>query len=67
MSFNYKTAAAAAAWAGLVLVGAAVAGLSAAMPWLVISVVAFGPPLVLLLLSRDPLPTTSQDIQRAKR
>lgn len=67
MFSNNKRAAIAAAWFSATVIVAFAADIHSTLPWLVVTVVAMGPPLVLLHLSRELKASTSQSIQHAKR
>ena len=54
-------------WAAAILLVAFVATIPSPAPWLVVSIVAFGPWLVLLHLYRELPQTTSQCIPEARR
>ena len=67
MNFNYKRESLAAGWVGAIALGLLVSTPTSWMPWLVISVMAIGPAVVLLHLTREQPQTISQTIQDATR
>jgi hypothetical protein len=67
MNFTYKRETLAAAWVGTIALSLLVSTPASWMPWLVTSVVAIGPAIVLLHLTKEQPQTISQTIQEAKR
>jgi hypothetical protein len=67
MNLEYKKRSLAAAWIVAVIAVALVAGVGAPMAWLVVSVVGFGPSIVVLHFWKQQPQTITQSIQEARR
>jgi hypothetical protein len=67
MNFNYKRESLGAGWVGIIGLSLLVTNPASWMPWLVVSVVAIAPAVVLLHLTKEVPQTISQRIQSARR
>jgi hypothetical protein len=67
MELEHTKRAIAAAWIVVAGVAGFVANITSVTAWIVLAALGFGPPLIMLLLWRNPPQTISESIQEARR
>ena len=67
MTSRYKKMSAAATWVLAIVAVSVLLGIGSPAAWFIVAIVAVGPAAILLYLSRDLMPTTSERIHAARR